>query len=545
MAITNLPTADYNADLRRTTRNSASDPFASVAAYSDQQSAALPLLTPTSYCARPELFLSEAADTYIPRNSYESEAAYSIRLSSALSSFEPYYRSLKNVTVGTALRKPIALAEDISTPDWDALINNASLDGESLTIFARRLLDSAIDAGWAGVLVDYPKVDASLNLAQEKALGLRPYLSMIPMADVLGWQTTAETTQIGDEVRYGERLKQLRIRDSVTEPDPDDEFHEIVRPAVRVFDQSDADSNVTCRLFVLKAPQAGQQERWTLVDETTLGISVIPFVPCYAGEQEGFMRCRPLLLDIARLNLSHWQTAADLAHSLHLTSSPTLVISGVETQGEGADLSVSPDKSLFLASPDSKAQWIGAPSNGADVMLTRLKELEVSMQHLAPVQLQTKTTTGVEAAAAKKLDRAQSDSQLSVIVSQLEDALNQSLAIAALYMGEPPVALTLPRDFGPEPMEPNEIKEYSALVASGLLSHSTFLRKLQAAEAFDALDEWSVEDELETLEDERPAIDATQLPPEEDTDEDEDDENQNVAGELDGITGDEPTSSDA
>ena len=545
MAITNLPTADYNADLRRTTRNSASDPFASVAAYSDQQSAALPLLTPTSYCARPELFLSEAADTYIPRNSYESEAAYSIRLSSALSSFEPYYRSLKNVTVGTALRKPIALAEDISTPDWDALINNASLDGESLTIFARRLLDSAIDAGWAGVLVDFPKVDGNISYAQEKSLGLRPYFQLVPFSDVLGWQSTSETVQLGDEVRYGERLTQLRIREAINEPDPDDEFHQITRPAVRVFDQETTGGQVTCRLFVLKAAQAGQQEKWTLTEESTLGITVIPFVPCYAGEQEGYLRARPLLLDIARLNLAHWQCSADLAHSLHLTSSPTLVISGVETQGEGADLSVSPDKSLFLASPDSKAQWIGAPSNGADVMLTRLKELELSMQHLAPVQLQTKTTTGVEAAAAKKLDRAQSDSQLSVMVSQLEDCLNQALAIAALYMNEVPVALTLPRDFGPDPLSSGEIKEYAALVASGNLSQETFLRKLQSSECFDALDQWSVEEEMERLEEERPAVDLAQLPPEEDADDDEDDENQNVAGELDGATEDEPTPDDA
>ena len=85
MAVTNLPPADYNSDLRRAQRNTANDPNASVAVYSDQQSAALPFLIPTSYCSRPELFLEEAAATYIPKNCYESDTAYTIRLSSALS----------------------------------------------------------------------------------------------------------------------------------------------------------------------------------------------------------------------------------------------------------------------------------------------------------------------------------------------------------------------------------------------------------------------------------------------------------------------------
>jgi hypothetical protein len=208
----------------------------------------------------------------------------------------------------------------------------------------------------------------------------------------------------------------------------------------------------------------------------------------------------------------------------------------VQTSGENADLSISPDKSLFLADPTSKAEWIGAPSNGAQVMLQRLKELELAMQHLAPVQLQQKSTTGVEAAAAKKLDRAQSDSQLSVIVTQLEDALNQALAIAALYFGIDPVELKLSRDFTPDPMEASEVKEWAALVVAGQLSQDTFLRKLAAAEAFDALDEWSVEEEVERIQEEAPEPVAAELPPEEleEPDEAEEEDEEKGDDQLDG-----------
>ena len=514
MPITGLPPADYQAGLSRPSRNSPADPFKSVAEYSDIQSAALPFLTPTAYCNRPELFLEEAAETYIPKNCYEEDDAYNIRLSTAYSSFQPFYRNLKNLTVGTALRKPIRLAEDISTPDWETFFSNTTLEAESMTVFARRLLDASIDSGIAGILVDYPKTDGTLNLAQERSLGLRPYLQLIPFTDILGFQSTVETQVFGDVSVYGNRLTQLRIRDVVTEPDPEDEFHEITRPAVRVFDQPDANQPVTCRLFVLRPQEGNQTERWALVDETTLGITTIPFVPSYASAPDGFMRARPLLLDIARLNLSHWQTSADLAHSLHLTSTPQMVLTGVQAIGENGDLQVSPDRNIILSDPTSRAEWIGAPSDGSQVMIDRLKELEHAMFSLAPVQHNQKTTTGVEAAASKMMDRAQSDSVLSLIVSQLENSLNKALAICSLYTGWDMVELTLPRDFVPPAMEANEVKEWAALVASNMISQETFLRKLQAAELFDSLDEWSPEYELEKLIEEEPAVDPLALPEE-------------------------------
>ena len=147
-------------------------------------------------------------------------------------------------------------------------------------------------------------------------------------------------------------------------------------------------------------------------------------------------------------------------------------------------------------------------------MIDRLKELEHAMFSLAPVQHNQKTTTGVEAAASKMMDRAHSDSVLSLIVSQLENSLNKALAICSLYTGWDMVELTLPRDFVPPAMEANEVKEWAALVASNMISQETFLRKLQAAELFDSLDEWSPEYELEKLIEEEPAVDPLGLPEE-------------------------------
>jgi hypothetical protein len=512
MAITSLPPADYGAI---PTAPSAGDPYQSVAVYSDIQTAALPSLTPIGYCNKPEIFLSEAAEEYIPKNCYEDSDSYQIRLSTALSSFQPFYRSLKDLTIGTALRKPISLSDEQSTEEWESFFRNSTLEGDSITVFAKRLLAASIDSGLAGILIDFPRTETAENLAQERAQKLRPYFQIINFADILGWKSEIATTQIGETTEYGNRLTQLRIKDSVSESDPLDEFVEITRPAVHVFDQPSAEEPVRHRLFVQKPLSLNSPDKWCLEEETLLSIPFIPFVPCYANTCDGFMRARPLLLDIARLNLKHWQVSSDLAHSLHLTSTPSLVIAGVNAVGENGDLQVSPDRSLILADPASRADWIGAPSDGADVMRECLKDLEHAMMTLSPVQKQDKATTGVESAAAKKIDRAQSDAVLSLLVSNLEDALNQALAIAAVYWNTPPVMLDLPRDFVPEAMTAPEIKEYAALVATNLISHETFLRKLQVSEVFDGLDNWTVEEELELLVESETTVDPLFLPEEE------------------------------
>ena len=487
-----------------------------VAQYSDIQAIAINLLHPIEYCNRPELHLEEAANEYIPRQCYEEDSSYEARLKYAFSNFQPFYRSLKSIAVGTALRKPIQLSDEAAdSSDWQDFLENVTLEGESVTNFSKRLLESSIDAGWAGIFIDFPKVDTDLNLAQEKSLGLRPYFTLVPLCDVLGWQSTVESVTIGDTVSYGTRLTQLRIRDSYTEPDPDNEFLEKCYPAVRVYDQQSQDSPVTYRLFILKGDRPGQPEKWQEIESGTLGITIIPFVPMYAGAADAFLRARPLMLDIARLNLSHWQAAADLAHALHLTSVPTMVISGVSNTGDSADLQISPDKSLVLNAPAAKADWVGAPSDGAQVTIERLRELERAMLRLAPVQMQDKTTTGVESFGAKKIDRAQSDSVLSTIVTNLEDSLNKAMAIAALYWDRPLVTFDLPRDFIPGDIQANEIKEMAALQAAGLISHSTLLRWLGANEVFDSLDEWSPDEELEMIEEEAPVIDPLGLPGEE------------------------------
>jgi hypothetical protein len=184
---------------------------------------------------------------------------------------------------------------------------------------------------------------------------------------------------------------------------------------------------------------------------------------------------------------------------MHLTACPKFVITGVAGQ---VDIEVGPDKNLIFSDPSARAMWVGAPTDGLQSVMSRIQQLEAQMQSLAVVSMSMQRS-GVESAMSKLLERAQSDSQLSVIVSSLEDSLNKAMEMAAAYRGQEAPVLVLSKDFSPLTIEAAQVTVYSSLVTAGLLSHRTFLSVMQQGEVFDGVmvdgKPWSVDAELDQL----------------------------------------------
>ena len=145
MAITSLPAADYNSDLRRTQRNTANDPFASVAVTRSAICCLLP--NPYFLLSCPELFLEEAAQTYILKTATNPTPHTQSDSPPPSPPSSPSTAPLK-ASPSAPPSETHPLADELSTPEWDAL-SITPPRRRPLTIFSRRL-ESAIDSGWAG-----------------------------------------------------------------------------------------------------------------------------------------------------------------------------------------------------------------------------------------------------------------------------------------------------------------------------------------------------------------------------------------------------------
>ena len=482
-----------------------------VDAYSIEQAEQFSRLAPIRFCTLPEFYLFEASDEYLPQDYLEEQQSYQVRKTRAQSSFQNYYSHLRDLVTGTALRKGVSIPESIPS-DWSNFFEDVDLEGHSLVSFAKEAFTEALDGGVSAVWVEYPKLPEGLSAAEERRINPRPYFVLMRMDQVLECRYDVFNAQIGAQNIFGAFPTYLRVKTEVRRQSEENEFFEEVIPAVRVYDIVNLANNdvsqlsdevepaiegqrVRCRLYT-KRNKPSNVDKYILEETTYLSIPFIPFVPVLGGKKEAFFRARPLLFDIARLNLHHWSVSADLAETIHLTSSPILTGTGVRPDDE---IKAGAGRALFSQNPDAKFNLMSASMEGASVTLENLKRVEAAMERLAAVAMTT-SKTQAESGFAKLLDRSQSDSQLAVLVQGLEDALNRALLYASAYRSIPEVRVTISKNFIPVKLHSQQVMALSSLFKdSNAITIEMFLRMLEAGEMFEGLPDFSVKNLLSDM----------------------------------------------
>jgi hypothetical protein len=400
-------------------------------------------------------------ETYLPQEPREDNDAYETRVDRSVLS--PYTSRLIETAAGAILRKPIHVEGD---PYWLDLIQNIDGIGSNLNEYARRALVSSLTYGHSAILVDYPAAAGAMNLAEERAMGRRPYFVHIDAPQIWGWRKEPVTN----------RLLQVRIHDYDVRPL--NEFGEEQVEEMRVI-------------------YPGRYDLYTLGHEVvefseTGGYSLdeIPLVPIYSNRR-GALISQPPLLDIANLNITHYQRQADLIHALHIAAMPTLVLEGWDDTTGSATMGVN---YAIAMQPGNKAYYVQADATSFDAQMNELQSLEQQMSTLGVTKLFGQKFVA-ESAEAKRIDQAQSNSVLSIISQELESALNQAFAFAAQYVGIEPPEITIDRDFDYYRLIGQDVSVLAQLNQMGKISDAMLLEVLRRGEVLP--DNINIEDEME------------------------------------------------
>ena len=407
-------------------------------------------------------YLRDMCETYLPQEPREDDDAYQTRVDRSVLS--PYTNRLIETAAGAILRKPIHVEGDRY---WLDLIQNIDGIGSNINEYARRALVSSLTYGHSAILVDYPAGTNAMNLAEERAMGRRPYFVHIDAPQIWGWRKESGTN----------RLTQVRIHDYNLRPL--NEFGEEQVEEMRVIYPGRYD------LYTL-----GQE----VVEFTETGgysLNEIPLVPIYSNRR-GVLQSQPPLLDIANLNITHYQRQADLIHALHIAAMPTLVLEGWDDTTGTATMGVN---YAIAMQPGNKAYYVQADATSFDAQMKELQSLESQMSTLGVTKLFGQKFVA-ESAEAKRIDQAQSNSVLSIISQELESALNQAFAFAAQYVGIEPPEITIDRDFDYYRLIGQDVSVLAQLNQMGKISDSMLLEILRRGEVLP--DNINIEDELES-----------------------------------------------
>jgi hypothetical protein len=406
-------------------------------------------------------YLRDMSETYIPQEPREDDDAYQTRVDRSVLS--PYTSRLIETAAGAILRKPIHVEGD---PYWLDLIQNIDGLGSNINEYARRALVSSLTYGHSAILVDYPAAAGAMNLAEERAMGRRPYFVHVDAPQIWGWRKEPGTN----------RLLQVRIHDYDVRPL--NEFGEEQVEEMRVIYPGRYD------LYTL-----GQE----IVEFTSTGgysLDEIPLVPIYSNRR-GLLISQPPLLDIANLNITHYQRQADLIHALHIAAMPTLVLEGWDDTTGSATMGVN---YAIAMQPGNKAYYVQADATSFDAQMAELESLASQMSTLGVTKLFGQKFVA-ESAEAKRIDQAQSNSVLSIISQELESALNQAFEFAAQYVGIEAPEITIDRDFDYYRLIGQDVAVLTQLNQAGKISDAMLLEVLRRGEVLP--DNINIEDELE------------------------------------------------
>jgi hypothetical protein len=212
------------------------------------------------------------------------------------------------------------------------------------------------------------------------------------------------------------------------------------------------------------------------------------------------MTAKPPLLELAHLNVKHWQSQSDQDNLLHVARVPLLF---VFTDNEEFQLTIS-SASATRMPKDGNAKYV--EHTGAAITAGRdsLNDLVDDMR-MAGAKLLQKDKQAVKTAAQANEEAAQELSPLARLAGQFADCIAQLLQILADYgsLGEGG-HVEMRGNFDQDYMPEQSLPALLSMVNGGMLSKETLYSEMQRRGVIS--DEFKWDEELDRIEAEGPAL---------------------------------------
>ena len=410
-------------------------------------------------------YLRENSQAFLPLEPREDYDAYLSRVNRAV--FSPYTQRLIRAATGLILRKPITIIGD---PYWtDVFVKDVDGCGSDLDEYARRSLICALTYGHSNTLVDFPAPTGAISLAEERNQNRRPYWIEVDPANIHGWR-------LDREVNYG-KLIQVRIAEKAVVPDG--EFGEKVYEQIRVIEpgkyriyrkkETTKDMYTQNEEFAGNFDSPANEQEYEVLESGEFSLGEIPLVTVYAGKTDT-MTSKPPLLDIAYLNLTHFQRQADLIHSLHVASQPLLVMEGWDDQTKDMAISVN---YAMATQPGNKVYYVEPAASAFEAQAAEIQELQLQMATLGISTLSQQKFVA-ESADARRLDRVDTNSMLSMVSLDLEQKMQKAFDLSANYLGLEPPEIKISRDFDIDRLIGQDITALTSLFDQQVIDREEF-----------------------------------------------------------------------
>lgn len=404
-----------------------------------------------------------AGEVRLPKLTGEKPEAYKARQARA-SWYNATYRTIEGL-VGMLFRKSPVFKV---SPGTVKHLADVTKRGESAEMFTKRVAEEYETVGRVGVLTDYPAdVPSNLTVAAAESQNIRPHWALYQAEDITNWRY--------EWVNNRTMLTRVHLKETAELAVPGDEFAVTVEPRWRVLDLVPAVIHgVEMRVYRVRVfrkngttdEQVGQ-DVYPLMNGKPL--AEIPFEVIGDG--------LPPLEDLANVNVSHYQTTADLEHGAHRTALPQLWIAGVQpVAGDngkpeqleftiGGDAWVFPEATTVVGYAEYTGQGLGSLEN----------RLVVKQQQMAVLgaRMLEEQKRGVESGEAAGIHRSGEQSTLQTQADVIGAGMKRPTRWFDTWSGGAggdDIGVTINKDFFPRTLDAQGITAIVAAWQAGALS---------------------------------------------------------------------------
>ena len=394
-----------------------------------------------------------AGEQHMPKWPKERLEDYKTRL--AVSTLFPAYSRTVTTLTGKPFSKSITYGDNVPPQIRGWIEDDADLQGRNLDAFASGVFSSALAYGLCGILVDYPVVDLARvrTQADEQAQGLRPYMVQVEPWNILGGRFK--------RINGVETLTQIRFMEYVMEEDG--EFGEKEVAQVRVIEP-----------LKWATYRKNKDDEWVPYRDGITTMQQVPFVPVY-GYRTGFLTARPPMLEMAHLNIKHWQSQSDQDNILHVTRVPILYVSGIDddkfsmTIGSSEAIQLPVGASCGFVEHSGSA--LGAGRTSLEDLKEEMRQAGAELLVLTPGQITATQVASENAIGMCALQR---------MVSSTEDAFDQAMQYMADWVKAPEGGnITIFNDFGAATLAEASAQILVGMRQTGDLSKKTLLNEVK------------------------------------------------------------------
>lgn len=410
--------------------------------------------------------IKKAGESYLPRPStahhkydlYE-DMQYESFKNRAI--FTNYTAQIKDCLHGMIENRPAKIDAPLNMKG-DNFLNNVDYQGNGADQFFSNCLEDVLITGFGGVLADLPNVDPNMSKLEAEKQNIHPYLSYYNAESIINWKY--------DNVKGIKTLILVVLKEDV-----DDTSNIFLHQKKERFRVLSLQNNIcTVSVYSKEKNEKGEMffvkvsEKPLLVNNST--INYIPFVMLPFNEP-----VKPILYDIAKLNIHHYQVSADYQNGAHLTSRPTGYFTGHEPEvdkktGEVIPVYIGTDVFWQLPEPDAKVGVCSFSGEGIEHLEHALNRDEAQIITLASHIIASEKKTA-ENKDAINIRRAGEDAKLATYAKYMSYRFTQALQIVSQWLGnkDETVSVMLNNDFSNLSFDANAVNSIANIFSQGKL----------------------------------------------------------------------------